>query len=287
MQVGCVGAATVPLLKFMVDLHRTVSRKIDKAIFDYNLIEPGYRILLGISGGKDSLVLLRMLAEKQPRFSIPFELHAAHVGTEYSIASAIEFVRTQCETWNVPFHLIPVNLESRLKQGRSLSCYWCSTQRRTELLRFAEERGFDKIALGHHMDDILTTFLMNLTHKGELSTMLPRMSYDKYRQSIIRPLAWVDEEEIIALSEDFGFGRSVCKCGFDTTSKRKVARRTLALLEESEGRGVRKRIMEALHNPKLRYLIRRATSPDEDTGKGLEEAGEPIPEERRSPGPNL
>jgi len=254
----------------MQDLHRTVSRKIDKSIFDYNLIEAGDRVLLGISGGKDSLVLLRMLAEKQPRFSIPFELHAAHVGTEYSVSTAVEFVREQCALWGVPFHLIPVRLASRLQEGRSLSCYWCSTQRRTELLRFAEEHGFHKIALGHHMDDILSTFLMNLTHKGELSTMLPRMSYDRYSQAVIRPLAWVDEREIIELSQEFGYGRSVCQCGFDTTSKRKVARKTLALLEETHGEGVRKRIMEALHKPRLRYLIRRATSPGEDTGKGLE-----------------
>ncbi len=254
----------------MQDIHRTVSRKIDRAIFGYNMLRPGDRVLLGISGGKDSLVLLRMLAEKQPRFSIPFELHAAHVGTEYSIPEAVSFVEGRCAEWGVPFHLIRVSLKERVKEGRSLSCYWCSTQRRTELLRFAEENGFDKIALGHHMDDILSTFLMNLTHKGELSTMLPCMSYDRYRQSVIRPLAWVDESEIVALSEAFGFGQSVCRCGFDAASKRKGARETLRILQEAEGPRVRERIMEALHNPRLRYLIRRADSSEDDTGKGLE-----------------
>jgi tRNA 2-thiocytidine biosynthesis protein TtcA len=236
-------------------LVRRISKKIDKAIFKYDLIESGDRIVVGASGGKDSLSLLHQLSLKQPRFSRRFELAAAHVETEFSNPEAINRLEELCAEWEVPFHRIRINIAERIHQGQSMSCYWCSTQRRTELIQFAEANGFTKIALGHHMDDILETFFMNLTHKGELSTMLPKMSYDRYRQSVIRPLAWVSEEELIDYTNGMEQDIVVCQCGYDVTSQRRRIRPILDYIAESEGEKVRERMMDAMHNPRLRYLI--------------------------------
>lgn len=236
-------------------LSRSISKKIDKAIFKYDLIEDGDRVLVGVSGGKDSLTLLHQLSMKQPRFSRRFTLAAAHVETEFSNPESIDRLQELSAEWGVPFHRIPMRLSERIQPGKSMNCYWCSTQRRTELIQFSEAQDFTKIALGHHMDDIIETFFMNLTYKGELSTMLPKMSYDRYRQSVIRPLAWVDEEDIIAYTEGMETEMVICKCGFDTTSKRRRIRPIIEFMTEREGEKVRERIMDAMHNPRLRYLI--------------------------------
>lgn len=238
-------------------LSRTISRKIDRAIFSYRLIEPGDRILVGVSGGKDSLTLLRQLALKAGTFSIPFELAAVHAHTELSpdwLPARLESVAAE---WGVAFRTVPFNLQARIREGMTMNCWWCSTQRRTELLHVAQEEGYTKIALGHHLDDILETFFMNLTHKGELSTMLPKMTYDKYEQAIIRPLAWVQEREIEEFVRLMGLDSTTCVCGYDATSKRKRVRRIVEDIVEMEGAGARERMMEALHNPRLRYLIER------------------------------
>ena len=104
------------------------------------------------------------------------------------------------------------------------------------------------------MDDILETFLMNLTHKGELSTMLPVLKYDRYDQWIIRPLAWVTEEETEAYAREIGFEAVRCRCGFDDRSRRKTVRKILDAILEIEGETARRRMMEALHNVRPEYL---------------------------------
>jgi tRNA 2-thiocytidine biosynthesis protein TtcA len=238
-------------------LSRTISRKIDRAIFSYRLIEPGDRVLVGVSGGKDSLTLLRQLAMKAGKFSIPFELAAVHVHTELSPAWLPERLAAVADEWGVPFRTVPFSLQARIREGMTMNCWWCSMQRRTELLNVAEEEGHTKIALGHHLDDILETFFMNLTHKGELSTMLPKMTYEKYEQAIIRPLAWVQEREIEEFVRLMGLESTACVCGYDATSKRKQVRRIVEEIVAMEGSGARERMMEALHNPRLRYLIER------------------------------
>lgn len=233
---------------------RTVSRRIDKAIFGYGLIQPGDRVLVGLSGGKDSVTLAHQLALKARAFSIPFEVAAVHIRTEYADLEGIDRLRELAESVNLPFEQIEISVTDRLKPGKRMNCYWCSTQRRTELLRYAQANGFSRIALGHHMDDILETFLMNLTQRAEISTMLPVLRYDRYPQWIIRPLAWVTEPETEAYAREIGYEAVRCRCGFDTTSRRKTVRRALEAIIAVEGEPARLRMMKALHNVQMRYM---------------------------------
>lgn len=251
-------------------LSQTISKKIDKGIFEYRVISPGDRVLVGVSGGKDSTTLLFHLGRKAGKFSIPFELTAFHLETEYEDPRVPGHLNGICEGLGVPLLVKRVRPAERLREGRSMSCYWCATQRRTELLSAAMEHGFTKIALGHHLEDFLETFFMNFSRKKELSTMLPVMSYRKYTQSVIRPLVWVREAETRAFADLMGFPVVRCSCGFDSDSRRKTAREVVEHIAELEGDGVRERMLEALHNPRLRYLIRRATEPSDDVGRGHE-----------------
>ena len=156
-----------------------LSSLIDKAVFDYNLIEKGDRILIGASGGKDSTALIKYFADRARRpardvaSDTSFEYKALFIKSDF----APDFpagIMDKFRELNVPFEQLNVNVLERVKPGQKMSCWWCSTQRRTELLNYAIANGFNKIALGHHMDDILETLLMNMLNKGELASMPPR-----------------------------------------------------------------------------------------------------------------
>jgi tRNA 2-thiocytidine biosynthesis protein TtcA len=242
----------------MPDLKKLVSRKVDKSILGYEMIQPGDRVLIGLSGGKDSVTLTHALGQKARAYHTPFEVAAVHIRTEYADLEGVERLDALCRELGVPFEQITVSVTGRLKPGRKMSCYWCSTQRRTELLDYATKNGYSKIALGHHMDDILETFLMNLTAKAEISSMLPALQYDRYPQWIIRPLAWVTERETEAYAKAIGFEAVRCRCGYDTTSRRTHVRSLLEQIIDSEGEKVRERLMLALHNIRADYMPRFA-----------------------------
>ena len=117
-----------------------------------------------------------------------------------------------------------------------MNCWWCSTQRRAALLDHAIRNGFDAIALGHHLDDILETFLMNSVEKGVLSTMMPNFKYDRYPLSIIRPLAYCPVSEISAHAKEAGWRSMTCTCTYQDNSGRKAARAKLDALTGGDDR---------------------------------------------------
>ena len=142
---------------------------IDKAIFEYKLIEEGDKILVGASGGKDSTALIEYFAYRKKQNRDNFEFKALHIGTEISSPISPELLK-MFETWNVDLEIIDIDVLGRLKENKKMNCWWCSTQRRTELNNYAIENGYNKIALGHHLDDILETLLMNALNKGEFQS---------------------------------------------------------------------------------------------------------------------
>lgn len=225
---------------------------IDKAIFDYKLIEDGDNILIGASGGKDSTVLIEYFAKRKAQNRENFNFTALHVETE--IGSPLsQGLLDQFTSWNVEPVIIKVDVLGRLKPNKKMNCWWCSTQRRTELNNYAIEHGFNKIALGHHLDDILETLLMNMLNKGELSTMPPRLKYEKYPVTIIRPLCMTDEQTIIAHAKNSGYICDTCTCNYQDNSGRKAARSKLQDLTKGNAHEKRK-IFEALKNIRTEYL---------------------------------
>lgn len=230
-----------------------ISSLIDKAIFDYNLIEPGDKILVGASGGKDSTLLLEYFSNRKKRPNCNFCFEAVHIQSDFSpeFPSEIsEFLKKR----QIPFKIIKVNILKRVKENEKMSCYWCATQRRTELLNYALKNGFNKIALGHHLDDILETFLMNMLEKGNLSTMIPKMSYKKWNETIIRPLCYVSEKRIIEYIAKNDYKSYICTCSYENNSARKTAKKLLEQLTQGD-ENKKQKIFNALKNVQKEYLL--------------------------------
>jgi tRNA 2-thiocytidine biosynthesis protein TtcA len=228
-------------------------RVIDHGVAEYRMIEEGDRILIGASGGKDSTALVeyfgsRLLRKGDKKFSVT----ALHIATEIGSPLSPELAERVSE-WGGSPQTLEISVLGRLKSGHSMNCWWCSTQRRTELNEFAIREGYNKIALGHHLDDILETALMNALGKGELSTMPPRLKYDKYPVTIIRPLCFADIPMIVNHATERGYIMSTCTCTYQDNSGRKDARRRLEAL--TDGRyGDKLRLFEALRNIRTDYL---------------------------------
>lgn len=188
-------------------LAKRLQRNAGRAITDFNMIEEGDRVMVCLSGGKDSFTLLDVLMALQKRAPVRFELLAVnldqkqpgfpeHVLPEYARQIGIPFHVIQQDTYSVVKRVIP--------EGKT-TCGLCSRLRRGALYRFAGENGITRIALGHHRDDIIETLFLNLFHGGRLKAMPPKLLSDDGRHVVIRPLAYCSEQDIerYALSRQF------------------------------------------------------------------------------------
>ena len=229
-----------------------LSSLIDKAIFDYKMIDDGDKILIGASGGKDSTALVEYFAQRARRPDCNFTYKALYIQSDFAPpfpAQVLEFFKNL----NVPFESLDVNILERIKKGQKMNCWWCSTQRRSELLNYAIEQGYNKICLGHHMDDILETFLMNMINKGELSAMPPKLVYEKFPITILRPLCYVSQERLVRHAIEKGYSGFTCTCSYQENSGRKEARAKLAELTGNNDK-VKERMFNALKNIQSQYL---------------------------------
>jgi tRNA 2-thiocytidine biosynthesis protein TtcA len=231
-----------------------VQKLCTKAIFERKLISPGDRILIAASGGKDSTVMAWALSRLRPMLKMEYELQALHISSDFCACCKKSVLSQRLNEWDIPFADLEVPIIGRLKPGRKMNCYWCSTQRRTELLRYAMENKFNKIALGHHLDDIIETFFMNMTEKGLLCAMPIILSYRKYPVSLIRPLAYLEERQIIACAAQQDILNASCTCPYGVNSGRRDIRKRIAEFinggdsdtgDEDSG-AVKRRILAAL-----------------------------------------
>jgi tRNA 2-thiocytidine biosynthesis protein TtcA len=216
-----------------------------KAVMERDLINEGDRILIAASGGKDSTVMAWALSALRPALKRDYRLEALHISSDFCACCKKSALSERLSEWDIPFTDLFVPIIGRLKAGEKMNCYWCSTQRRTELLRYAVEHGFNKIALGHHLDDIIETFFMNMTAKGELSGMPMLLKYRKYPVSLIRPLGYAEERQIIACAEEKGILKAACTCPYGINSRRRDMRKRIASFTGDSG-AVKRRILKAL-----------------------------------------
>jgi tRNA 2-thiocytidine biosynthesis protein TtcA len=216
-----------------------------KAVLERNLLADGDRVLIAVSGGKDSTVMAWALAALRPQIKIRYELAALHISTDFCSCCKKTVLSEKLSSWDISFTDLFVPVIGRLKTGEKMNCYWCSTQRRSELLKYAVEHGCNKIALGHHLDDIIETFFMNLCGKGTLSAMPVRLDYRKYPITLIRPLAFLEERQIISCAEELDILKAACTCPYGVNSGRRDMRDKIVAFTESSG-AVKRRILAAL-----------------------------------------
>jgi tRNA 2-thiocytidine biosynthesis protein TtcA len=222
-----------------------VQKLTTKAVLERNLICEGDRILIAASGGKDSTALAWALTSIRPALKINYELAALHISTDFCACCKKSILSQRLAEWGMPFTDLFVPVIGRLKEGRKMNCYWCSTQRRTELIKYAMENNFNKIALGHHLDDIIETFFMNLCAKGEMDSMPILLKYRKYPITLIRPLAYLEERQIIECAAEQNILKAACTCPYGVNSKRRDMRQRIADFTNNSG-AVKRRILKAI-----------------------------------------
>ncbi len=238
---------------------KKIRQKVKKAIYDYGLIDDGDKILVGLSGGKDSLALTELLAAQQ-RIAVPrFSIVVAHVSLEnVPYESDVDYLRDFCQQHGAEFLHIKTSFApaNDAKKDEKTPCFFCSWSRRKALFVAAKQLNCNKIALGHHQDDILETFLMNMTFQSNLSTMPPKLTMDKFAMTLIRPLCLLSEADLQAMSTIRGYKKQLKNCPYEKTSQRTAMRQLLAQLETLNPHA-RQNLWSALHNPLPDYLPRK------------------------------
>lgn len=199
-------------------LGRKIESMVRKALHEYELVDDVSHLGIALSGGKDSLTLLYMLSAIRGKGFSDFKITAFNVGGEFSCGASIQssFLKSICDALDVELVLLAQD-----SKGEKTSCYPCSRERRKLIFDAAKERGISTIAFGHHRDDSVQTLLMNLFHKGEFAANLAKVHMVHYDITIIRPLIFVEEQEIILFSQAYGFNRIVCRCPIGQHSMRK------------------------------------------------------------------
>jgi tRNA 2-thiocytidine biosynthesis protein TtcA len=228
---------------------------VGKAIHRYGLIQDGDRILVGVSGGKDSLTLLHLLKERLKRVPIHYDLLTVHIDLGFG-SGRDEILKDYFEKEALAYHIefTDIGRRANSSENRENPCFLCAWERRKKLFQLASRFKCNKVALGHHKDDIIETLLINIFYSGEISTMLPLQSLFKGKITLIRPLSLVEEKTIIRFAREMGlpFGPSGCPSSGKT--KRKEIKEIIESLSKKNHR-VKGNIFRSLSNIKMDYML--------------------------------
>lgn len=240
-------------------LQKRLRREAGQAIVDFSMIESGDRVMVALSGGKDSFTMLDVLISLRRNAPVDFEIIAVnldqkqpgfpeHVLPEYLEQTGVPYQIIEQDTYSVVKRVIP--------EGKT-TCGLCSRLRRGALYNFAEKHGMTKIALGHHRDDIVETFFLNLFHGGKTKAMPPKLLSDNRKHIVIRPLAYCREKDIQAYAELKGFPIIPCDlCGSQENLQRKMVKQMLNTWDRQYP-GRLETIFRSLQNIELSQLADR------------------------------
>ena len=246
-------------------LQNRLTKRFHKACADYSLIEDGDHILIALSGGKDSLALVELLGKRAQIFVPRFRVTAIHVRVkERAYLSDLSYLQSFCDAFRVPLLVRDTSIgESSVSAGgvptnnmqwgasggvptnnmqwgasggqsskRSTPCFLCAWYRRKMLFDTAQELGCNKIAFGHHKDDIVETLLMNLIYEGKFSTIYPKLQMEKMPLQLIRPLCLIEERDLRRYAELCGYVRQKQPCPFEHASARSRIKTLVTELEQ-------------------------------------------------------
>lgn len=230
-------------------LQNRLTKRFHKACADYSLIEEGDHILIALSGGKDSLALVELLGKRAQIFVPRFKVTAIHVRVEErAYLSDLSYLQSFCDAFRVPLLVRDTSISASglssvsdsglssisagdLSAKRSNPCFLCSWYRRKTLFDTAQELGCNKIAFGHHKDDIVETLLMNLIFDGKFSTIYPKLQMDKMPLQLIRPLCLIEEKDLSRYAALSGYVRQKQPCPYEHASARTQIKELVSQLE--------------------------------------------------------
>ena len=215
----------------MPDTVQRIQERFNRACVRYGLLADGDRILVALSGGKDSLELLRLMSARARIFRPSITVEAAHVIMDnIPYETDTNYLSDFCNQCGVTLHILHSHFDEST-DPRKTKCFLCAWNRRKALFEFARDNNFNKVALGHHLDDFLVTFLMNITYEGSTQSMQPSLKLQHYPVTIIRPLSLVDEADIRQIAEQEGFHKQKCQCPYEGVTKRQTMTELLHHIE--------------------------------------------------------
>ncbi len=251
-------------MPYATPLEAKIAKKVTKAITDYQLIEDGDRVMVGLSGGKDSWALLQILDVLRQRAPITFSLTAVTVDSGYD-GYRHDLISKTCEARGWEYRIIHTEIGETIDElldANATPCSLCARFRRGVLYRLAGEVGATKIALGHHLDDFIETLLLNLFFAGTLKAMPARLVSDNGQHVVIRPLVTVTEAEARAYAKasELPIIGCCCRACGDLSLQRQRVKRLIAELEV-EHPDVKSSMIRALANVASRHLLDRRLNP--------------------------
>lgn len=236
--------------------HKVINRVVGKALHKYDMISDGDRIVVGLSGGKDSLTLMWVLKERLSRIPINYDLFAVYIdlGFNESFGKSLE---SYCKKTGFKLRVehTDYGILAHSSQNRENPCFLCSRLRRKRLFEVADELGCNKLAVGHNKDDIIETLFLNMCYAGEISTMVPLQLFFQGKFTIIRPLAFTDKDTVRRFAREKRFPDFVNPCPSAKNSKRQEIKKLLTQLYTSNGK-IKGNIFKAMSHVKTEYLLK-------------------------------
>ena len=238
-------------------LKKRIDHLVGKAVHDWDMIRGNDKILVGVSGGLDSQVLLKILYDLKKKAPVRFEILPVHIDVGFD-----NFLGTRLKDCidkdycSLKLELVRENygLLAHSDKNRENPCFLCSRLKRKKLFEIAEENGCAKIALGHHKDDLIETLFLNIFYAGKIGTMKPRQSFFNGVFDIIRPLAYVEKKDISLFAEKFGLPEFATPCPSAGKTKRSQVRKMLEGLY-SHNEHIKGNIFRAMSNVAADYLL--------------------------------
>lgn len=221
---------------------------------DYSMLDDGDRVLVAVSGGVDSLVLVCLLYLWQKKAPVSFHLHPLHIDHGFwqdtGSASPQKSIGKQLQNNFIDLQIV----EEWKDKNQERTCYLCSRNRRSQLFDFARDHDYNKIAFGHHKDDLIETFMINAIYSGNISTMLPKQNLFDDTLSLIRPMAYIDKDEVVELAHLFSLSPVENGCSLSVNTRRETVRKMLTQLYKAEP-DAQNSLFAALSNVRADYLL--------------------------------
>lgn len=236
--------------------YKALNKSLGKALHTYDMIQDGDRIAVGLSGGKDSWALMWLLAERLPRIPVNYTLLPVHIDLGFDgMVSASIADHARRLGWDVRVDYTDIGIVAHSAQNRENPCFLCARKRRERLFRIADELGCNKLALGHNKDDLIETLFLNLFYAGEMSTMMPFQPFFKGRLTVIRPLAYTDEDSLLRFSRQMGWPIPENPCPSANNSKRGEIKALLQHLYRTNKK-IKGNIFRAMRHFKADHLLK-------------------------------
>lgn len=235
---------------------KKLESKVNKTLFNYNLIENGDKVMVGLSGGKDSYSLLDLLISRRNNLPIKFEIHACHVmAIDMDYKADITFMKKICEDNNVNFHLKEITVDYN-PNDRKPACFICSWKRRKMLFTATRECNCNKLALGHHLDDAVETLLMNMINHSSISSIPPKLSMFNGDIQLIRPLSICKDNELELYAATKNFPTELKKCTYEKDTHRNSIRQIIQNMELIN-KDARQNIYNSMQNIIEEYIVNK------------------------------